>query len=429
MFQDKVPIVTADGTPFAVSEQGYLTVGLDSLMFYEQVDGTALNTNIWMTSVSTQTITQSSGFININAALSVATSTYAILTSVKQFPLFGHLPIECFIRGSINITPIANATVELGFGSVATTAAPTDGAFFRWQASDQTFRAVINANGTETLSNAITPPSVNVNHLYEITIVEDLVQFEIDDTFVAEIPTPSAFAYPVNAGKQTIFVRTYTGGVSPATAPQFKVGQAIVIQHDLNQNKLWKETLVSLGRGAYQNPLTPYTQSANHANSTDPVSATLSNTAAGYTTLGGRFQFAAVAGAVTDFALFAYQVPAGYQLYITGIAISTINTGAAAAVTATILDWSISVNASAVSLATAESPPATYAPRRIPLGVQGFVATAAIGAMPPDLIRAFDPPLVGDSGRFVHVILEIPVGTATALEVIRGDVVITGYFE
>jgi len=49
---------------------------------------------------------------------------------------------------------------------------------------------------------------------------------------------------------------------------------------------------------------------ANYANSAAPASATLSNTAAGYTTLGGQFQFAAVAGAETDYALFAYTVPA-----------------------------------------------------------------------------------------------------------------------
>lgn len=49
---------------------------------------------------------------------------------------------------------------------------------------------------------------------------------------------------------------------------------------------------------------------ANYANTAAPASATLSNTAAGYTTLGGQFQFAAVAGE-TDYALFAFLVPAG----------------------------------------------------------------------------------------------------------------------
>jgi hypothetical protein len=34
-----------------------------------------------------------------------------------------------------------------------------------------------------------------------------------------------------------------------------------------------------------------------------------------------------------------------------------------------------------------------------------------------------------ESGRFLHVILAVPVGTATASQVIRGTVTIDGYFE
>lgn len=66
----------------------------------------------------------------------------------------------------------------------------------------------------------------------------------------------------------------------------------------------------NLSMSAGRNPFTG-AQLENHTNSTAPTSATLSNTAAGYTTLGGRFQFAAVAGAATDYALFGFQVPAG----------------------------------------------------------------------------------------------------------------------
>lgn len=39
--------------------------------------------------------------------------------------------------------------------------------------------------------------------------------------------------------------------------------------------------------------------------------STISNTAAGYATPGGAFRRVAVAGAETDYALFAYLVPAG----------------------------------------------------------------------------------------------------------------------
>lgn len=414
------------------TENGYQVVSLDSLLFTEQVDGSALNTNMWTNSTLTQTVTQGSGFITLNAALSVVINTYAILQSIKALPLYGHLPLSVLIRGKVNITPIANATIELGLGVATTTSAPTDGAFFRW-APDGTFKAVINNAGTETTTNITTFPSTTNEHLYQIDIVEDQVQFFIDDALVAVVPVPATQAYPFNAGRQTVFARTLNGAVSPATAPQLAIGQVNVVQQDLNQNKLWKEVLVSLGRGGYQSP-TVFTQTANHANSTDPSSATLSNTAAGYTTFGGRYQFAAVAGASTDYALFGFQVPAGFQLYLTGITVNCVLTGAAIATTATLLDWSLGLNASAVSLATAESPPATWSPRRIPLGSHGFPLAAPNGPMqigdsPSDLVRTFDPPLIVDGGRFFHVIVEVPVGTATGSQVFRGNVTPVGYYE
>lgn len=169
-------------------------------------------------------------------------------------------------------------------------------------------------------------------------------------------------------------------------------------------------------------------QTANHANSTSPSSATLSNTAAGYTTLGGRFQFAAVAGAATDYALFAYQVPSTHRLVLDGIRISTVNTGAAVATTATILDWSVGINSTAVSLATTDSG-STFGPRRVPIGVQSFIVGAAIGAVAADLDIGFRNPLLIEPDRFLHLILQMPVGTATGSQVIRGDAMFAGWFE
>jgi hypothetical protein len=46
-----------------------------------------------------------------------------------------------------------------------------------------------------------------------------------------------------------------------------------------------------------------------------------------------------------------------------------------------------------------------------------------------DLVRQFSTPLLVDGGRWIHVIVQVPVGTATASQVFRGDVSIAGYFE
>jgi hypothetical protein len=205
-------------------------------------------------------------------------------------------------------------------------------------------------------------------------------------------------------------------------------GQGIVVQQDMLQNKPWSNLMLSVGRGAYQSPVSPFGQTSNSANSTNPTNATLSNTAAGYTTLGGEFAFAAAAGAATDYALFAFQVPTGYQLIVPCVRISCVNTGAiGSAITPTILRWAIGVNASNVSLATTDSAGTSWAPRRIALGMQSWGLSAFIGQQPPDIVTQ-PADMVIDSGRFLHVIVRIPVGAATASQVFLGTVAFPGAY-
>lgn len=174
---------------------------------------------------------------------------------------------------------------------------------------------------------------------------------------------------------------------------------------------------------------TTYLQSHQYANSADPAAAVLSNTAASYTTLGGLFlgPTPTPAGAATDFAFFAIQIPSPYSFTFTGIRISTMNRGAAVATTATVLEWAMGFNSSAVSLATA----APYSPMKIPIGRQIFAIAATAESMPSPAEISWQPatPIVVQPGRFIHVILRIPVGTATASGFIRGSVAIDGYFE
>lgn len=434
-----VRLLDGDANEIITTENGALMVSQDNLLFFEQVDGSNLNTNIWTTSVSTMTIGQTGGYITLNSGSSLTSNVYAILQSVKYLPMYSYLPLRISVNARVPIAPGNNLLIEMGIGAVAGVSAPTDGAMFRWNSVGQLL-AVVNNNGTETtavLSGAysepdgdeiVLPPTVNDCHLYEIVVVEDEVQFFVDDVKAAAISVPAGLAYPVNSGRLPIFARVANINGSPSFAPQLSIGQVTAVQQGVTMNRPWSEMLASLGRGAHQSPVTAFGQTANHVNSTSPSSAALSNTAAGYTTLGGRYQFAAVVGAATDYALFAFQVPTGYQLFVTGINISATVLGIAV-VTATVLDWGLGVNGSAVSLATAESPPTTWAPRRIPLGVQGLLALAGIGQGPADLNRRFDPPLVVDSARYLHVILQVPSGAATASLIIRGNVSIQGYFE
>lgn len=422
-----VKFYDSNGNPVLTTENGSLDVSIDSLILYEQVDGAALNTNVWLTSVDTMTIAQAGGYIALNAGSNLTTNKYSILTSIKYCPMYANLPLRVMLNAKLANTPQANTIVEMGLGLASGVSAPTDGAFYRFTSSGA-LQAVMNNAGAE--QTAVIPITFTYNEatLFEIIIVEDLVQYLIDDVLVAEIEVPIGTAFPTNAGRLPVFARVYNSG-TPAAAQILSIGQVIVTQQALNQNKSWAEVLAGLGRTAYQSPLTTFGQTANHANSTSPTSATLANTTAGYATLGGRFQFAAIAGAATDYALFAYQVPAGYQLFINQVRISLINSGIAVAITGSVFDWAIGVNASAVSLATTDNPPTSWAPRRIPLGTQGFEIADGVGEWAETLKQNFTSPLVVDGGRYVHIILQCPIGTATATEVFRGDVMIGGYFE
>lgn len=423
-----VKLLDSLGAGINTTENGALNTSTDSLLFYEQVDGNAIDLRRWNQSVSGMTITQVNGYQTLNAAAATTANAYAILSSIQYIALYGHLPARITFNNRIPIIAQSNLTIEFGIGFVATTAAPTDGCYFRWSPSGNIY-CCINNGGVETLSPPIAALDITEAEIFDIVIVEDLVLFQIGDVTVATIAVPPGQAYPTASGRLPIFSRVYNSSSTPAAAPQLLIGQIVAVQEALNQTREWRECLAIMGGGAYQSPVTPFAQTANHVNSTSPTSASLSNTAAGYTTLGGRYQFAAVASAATDFALFAYQVPSGYRLIITGITITSANTGAiGSAVTPTLLDWAIGVNSSAVSLATADGA-GTWAPRRIPLGVQSFGVSVVIGAIANDIVRTFDPPLIVDSGRFVHIILQNPLGAATASQIFRGNVFIAGLHE
>lgn len=167
------------------------------------------------------------------------------------------------------------------------------------------------------------------------------------------------------------------------------------------------------------------------ANSASTVFATLTNnTTPSYTTLGGRFQWKAVAGSLTnEYPIFAYQVPAGFTLYIKNI---NITMGSLVTKPTTAVyhswDWSVGVNSSAVSLATAQNPPTTYAPQRFPLGIQSIQGIAQFSAQITPLSVTFTSPLSCLATRYLHISVQIPYGTVSATMVHRGDVAIDGYF-
>ena len=415
-----------------------LKIGQEHLLFHEFFNSTAVNTSQWSTTLSTMTNTVAGGKSVLNAGSSVAVSTYAVVKSYRTIPVFSGFPtiFETVASYQASASIIPNSVTEIGLGYVATTAAPTDGVFFRWNASGQ-FVCVVNFNGVETLSAALTPPVPNDSHVFRIVVGRLECTFWVDGILQATLLTPAGAGLPIVTQNLPISYRTYNAAVSPVSAVQLALYACSCYLGDQNVIRPFEMVLSGLGGNAIQGQ-TGQTMgtTANHANSTAAVAATLSNTAAGYTKLGGKFLFATVAGATTDYALFAFQVPAasantpGKTLYIRSVHISSINIGAAVATTATVLQWSIGVGSTAVSLATGEAA-TTKAPRVLDLGLQTFPIAAAIGAMPQngDLDVQFPYPLMCEAGNFVHIILNLPIGTATTSQQIQGTVMVNAVFE
>ena len=62
-------------------------VGVDTRAFSEWFPGSALNTSIWTSPVTTMTITVTGGYVTLNAGLSTASGAVARLTSYQFFQI------------------------------------------------------------------------------------------------------------------------------------------------------------------------------------------------------------------------------------------------------------------------------------------------------------------------------------------------------
>lgn len=418
-----------------VSTDGRLRVGVDNLYWADTFNHTVVDGSAYQCVTTTATLAMTGGFLVLNAGNSVAAAAVARVQTYKTFPLHPAGSLEVLFRLRFAINPIANNVCEFGLGFAATTATPTDGVYFKLNTSGALV-GVMNINGTETTTAPMPAPVANEVYFYRIVIDQDRIEFYIDGVLQGVILSPNTAAAISLSRWQPLLMRCYNASAT-GSAQRMEVADVSVIARDLQLNRLWATAMAGIECGSYNNPRGAAAgQSANYANSAAPASATLSNTAAGYTTLGGQFQFAAVAGLETDYALFAFQVPAAAagggnrNLVIRGVRIEAYNMGAASATTPTLLQWALGVGSTGVSLATADSLTAgTRAPRRVPLGVQSIPIGTAIGGNAAPIDVNLDAPLYVAAGTYLHVILRMPVGTATAAQIIRGVVLINGYYE
>lgn len=406
---------------------GGLAIGQNNLQFTEAFEGTVQAASRILQSVTTFAPAQADATgLNLNNGNSLASGASAFIRSLRYFQKYQRAPLHGKVRA--RVAHQTGYQSEFGFGVPAsTTTPPPIGAF--WQVlSTGVVQPVLMWNGSPTNGAVVTMPANWQNNYYtwDIILDDDEAQFVVQDSETEEIiaerriPLPKNQLRLWNATGLPFFVRGHNTAAMSAAATTI-VANIDVMLLDMLMNRPWTDTLCFTGRGALVNPLT-FAQTAQWGNSAVPANATLSNTAAGYTTLGGLFQFVAPAGAVTDFCLFGFQVPAPYSMVVKGIDIELYNSGAAVAGTPHTVQWFAGADQLAVSLAGTVM--------RKPLGMQSLPVGAVVGQpatrLPVDLTSE---PLITHAGRFFTVGCRIPVGTATASQVLAGSVTVKGQFE
>jgi hypothetical protein len=404
---------------------GGQAVALNTSLLTESFEGTNFPVSRWRTVTVTWTVTQTAAAgLLMNAGGSVAASAGYQIRSARSFPRLQRAPLH--FRARARIAHVNNAVAELGFtDTLSVNGATINGAYWQYTAGGAV-QPVLSYNGVDITGPAVTGLSAANFYTWDVILFDDAAVFMVQDTatglIIAErkIPVPLTQAKMFGATRLFASARMFTTASAPASAPQMVLASCDVVMLDEMTGKPWKEQMAESGYGAPYNPVT-FGQAAQWANSAAPASATLSNTAAGYATLGGLFQFAAVAGANTDYALFGFQCPSPYGFALDAIEIDTWNTGVAVATTPTLMVWGLGIDQSAVSLA------GTIV--RVGLGAQSLPVGAPIGAKAERITQTFGTPLWTNPSNFLTLILRMPVGTATASQIIQGMVNLRGRFE
>ena len=417
-----------------VSQDYRLRVGMDTMLFTDTFNATAQNTGNWKHAFTTMTMTQSAGFLNVNAAgTSTVSGNFAYLQTWRYFPLFGTAPLAVEFTGQFSNYPVANEVFHCGLGVATGAAEPIDGAWFEMTSAG--LKGCVRYNsGTVNkidLVTTITDLPENTNSKYVMVVGEREIEFWIDDVLYGELLVPAGHGQPFITSALPAFIQKYNSalvGASPNL--QLRLGDISVTLMDLATNQSWANQMASCGLGMQaSNGGTMGSPQVQWSNTALPTAAAATNTTAALGAfLGGIFQMNAPVTGATDLIIASYQNPQGgvaqtpRTIKLRGIKVDCANFGAAVATTATTLAVAVAWGGTALTLATVETGSfvtATAKARRIqPIGVMTFPVAAAIGATAGTIQFDFEAPLVINPGEFIQVICKPLVGTATASQVL-----------
>lgn len=413
-------------------------VGVDQTIFNEAFPGSALNTGLWTSPVSTMGITVAGGFANLNSAGSVANGAVARLQTYRHFPCYKSYTTYFEEEVQFSSLPVVNNVCEWGAFISTGSLTPTDGVFFRLNSVGE-FRAVINNNTVETQSetldfNALV--GVNTSRAFLIYVMSNRVLFWIDNVLVADIPTPAGQGTVTSSQNIPMSFRTYNTAV--ISNPQImKVAMVNVTLADQNTNKPWNHIICGAGGNSSQGQTNGTMGStALYTNNLAPTAgAAMTNTTAALGSgLGGQFSALPTLALNTDGIICSYQVPAGTSvvpgksLYILGVNVdSVVTTVLAGNATPVVYAYSIAFGHTSVSLVSTEGA-TTKAARRKLIGVNSFPAAAAAGTIGSEVKTDFKNPIVVQPGEFIQIVAK-NIGAVTTTGVITFFIDIDGYFE
>ena len=428
-----------------VSDDYRARVGIDQPVFRDIFNYATVNSTRYSVITATATAAFASRKWTLNGGSSVTSGQAAQVTTRANVQFSQSYPTYAEIWAAIPNAPQSNTVLEWGFGYVSGSSAPTDGIFFRYAAGGE-IRGVINVAGAEVQTDPFDNQPGGIGyvagkqHHWLIIADADQVEFWQDDVQLATIQRPTTEGGTSASLSLPMFARFYNSSTA-ASAQQLALTGWSAYTGDATNNKEPGHVAAINGHNIANLPDfgSNAGQTANYANTAAPGSLTLSNTTStnGVAVLGGQWQFAAVGGAETDYIVYGFQNPAGSatvpgkNLLVYGVTIHSYNMGAASATTPTLLQWGLGFGGTVVTLNGSDSlTTGAQNVRRITVGVQSFPVATPIGGVPSNQIDfRMQSPACVPPGGFLHLILKMPVGTATASQIIRGIAAFDAYYE
>ena len=390
--------------PISATPQNRAEVSQVSPLFTDTFNYTAQDTSRWANTLTT--FTQSwGGYTTFNSGLSIAANATSLLKTYGSWPLPTEGTLVFRMFGYQTQIAQVHCVTEFGFLQATGVAAPTDGAFFRFDATGA-LSGVANYNGVEQLI-AITSPTPSVNTLWKIVLDETHVEFWINNVLQGQLQSAAGNGQPIMSSYVQLAIRMYHTTTGPSIANQLRISDIDLWHTDgaINRSSVYERTQAGLNASQGAAGMT-MGSTALYTNSTNPTAAVPTNTTAALGVgLGGLFLETATIAVGTDGIICSYLNPVGTvntpgrKLVITGYSWTSIPTVTLVG-GAFVYCCGLAYGHTALSLATAESA-VSKAPRRVTVGLYSLAANAAVGTLGAKFDHQFITPIVVNPGEYI----------------------------